>query len=399
MKRILYNISFQILVVIVFFIVIELGARVITYFKFDKYSTSISTQGNSRWCSHDSTVWMNRPGYLEYDKSSQYNEYGFRVKPGEFKMSKKKENDFWVFLFGGSAVAGMGSNQNGDWIKITGVATHPPENSIDGKLEKILQNKLKTKKVKVFNAAVASHTIFQSMRNYNRLKTLKPDWVVSMDGVNDPKKIDVDQKNTSIFLDSSWKSHPINNYPFKYFRKILSKSAFFCLIGEYLLFETGIIKTKKNSTADSSIINKWTNSGEQKFDLNNFNKRSPEEKNALNIFIANMKAFNDQLLRDKQKYILLIQPHLTLRNRDSIKNNQEIAAYNYQYHIIDKPHSLLYDLHKYSDSIFKEEINIKSMKNLHNSKKWIFVDYCHFTVDANQMIAEDIARLILSKNK
>ena len=399
MKRILYNISFQIFVVLVFFIVIELGSRVIAYFKFEKYSTSISTQGNSRWSSHDSTVWMNRPGYLEYDKSSQYNEYGFRVKTGEFKMPKKMENDFWVFLFGGSAVAGMGSNQNGDWIKITGIATHSPDSSIDGKLEKILQNKLKTKKVKVFNAAVASHTVFQSMQNYNRLKMLKPDWVISMDGVNDPKKIDVDQENTSIFLDSSWKSHPINNYPFKYFRKILSKSAFFCLIGEYIFFETGIIKTKKNSAADSLIISKWYNSGEQKFDLNNFHKRSPEEKNALNIFIANMKTFDDQLIKDKQKHILLIQPHLTLRNRASIRNIKEIAVYNYQYHKNVMPHSLLYDLHKHSDSIFKNRAYIKSMKNLHKSKQWVFVDYCHFTSSANQIIAENIANLITSKNK
>ncbi len=131
---------------IVFFIFVELIFRVISWFMYAPYHTNLSIQGNTRLVEDSVLYWNNRPFYLEYNNDEQYNELGMRVKAGEIFMPEKKERDFWIFLLGASAMYGMGSNLNGEWLDITNIYNHSIQNSIGGFLENSLQKNYLTKK-------------------------------------------------------------------------------------------------------------------------------------------------------------------------------------------------------------------------------------------------------------
>ena len=127
-------------------------------------------------------IWGNTPGYLGYSGRFQYNEYGIKSEPGKHKMPEKKKDDFWVFLFGSSAMAGKGSARHRGFLNITGVAEHDFSNTIEFYLQSLLKESFPDKNVRVFNASVGSHTMAQTISNYERLRHLNPDWVISMNG-------------------------------------------------------------------------------------------------------------------------------------------------------------------------------------------------------------------------
>ena len=131
---------------IILIIILELICRILVWNQFSPYHTSLDNQGKHKWINDTTLHWTHRPFYLEYNHSFQFNEIGMRMHPKDVFMPTKNENDFWVFLLGGSAMAGTGSNKNGEWFGITGVQDHPINESIDGYLEKFLQKKCLQKK-------------------------------------------------------------------------------------------------------------------------------------------------------------------------------------------------------------------------------------------------------------
>ncbi|OGV35026.1 MAG: hypothetical protein A2020_10865 [Lentisphaerae bacterium GWF2_45_14] len=386
---------FALVPILVFLLILELGARVVCAGRFAQYNTSIAIQGNSRWDKDILTAWKNREGYLEYDDSSQYNEYGMRVKPGEFKMPPKEKNDFWVFLFGGSAIAGMGSNQDGQWLKITGVPTHSIENSIDGQLEKILKKSMPGRNVRVFNAAVSAGNIIQSRMNYEKLKYLNPDWIVSMDGVNDLHSLKEGENPYKILFDS-WDAHPIYKFPYRQCRWLMRNSALAFLVGEYVFFKSGIIRNAKNVKQDSNVLGYWLNQDKAK-------KAAVSNANADNLravasFMRELEKFNNILKYDGQNYLLLVQPHLSMRNPEKLKD-VELAVYHYRLSTNSMVDPFMPSIHGETIKNYAENKNVVSMNAMHSWDGWIFVDYCHFSEQANKRIAEEIASFILSGGK
>ena len=129
--RLRKTIIFALIPLVTFLILIEVVCRVIAYDRFAPYQTNIEIPGASRYSDDPTMVWGNRPYYLEYAKRYQYNEYGIKSYPGMIKMPEKKKNDFWVFLFWGSAMAGKGSDRSQGYLNITGVTEHNPPNTIE----------------------------------------------------------------------------------------------------------------------------------------------------------------------------------------------------------------------------------------------------------------------------
>ena len=352
-----------------------------------------SIQGNSRWVADSNLVWTNRPFYLEYDKRSQYNELGMRVSAGDVFMPPQKKNEFWVFLFGGSAMAGMGSNKDGEWIDITGVGDHTIDESIDGYLLEYLQKALPNKKVRVFNTAVSGHTSYQSFIRYKLLKKYKPDWVVSMDGINDPKSLK-NNESTYSYINDQWKNDPSQNSPMSYSLFVMSHSALLNKLKMYIYYKRQAIRTLTNTQSSSVIKNKWLNHKPEPIKYVDSNQYS---MNAVNSFFSNLKEFKDTLDVDKQKYLLLIQPYMALRDTTKLYDTEK-AVYNYfscNYNN-DTTNTYINLVHKRLKSDFKNDKNIFSMDAIHNCDGWILVDYCHFTNDANKKIAEEISKYIIS---
>lgn len=111
---------FGLVAVFLLFLLLEIIARGVFYFRFNKLTTSLGIQGNSLQMNDSQLVFRNRPLYVDYHFKYQNNEEGFKSAPGETEMPVKGENEVWVFLFGASAMEGMGSNKDGEWLDITG---------------------------------------------------------------------------------------------------------------------------------------------------------------------------------------------------------------------------------------------------------------------------------------
>ena len=376
-------------VLLFFLLIIELSFRIPAYFRWSPYSTDLQIQGSPRLASDSILIWNNRPFYLEFYKESQYNELGIRMPPGEVFMPKKQESDFWVFLLGGSAMAGMGSNISGEWLDITNIFNHPISTSIDGYLEKYLAERIPDKKVKVFNAAISSTTVLQSQWNYERLKKYSPDWVISMDGVNEPKSI---APNYSVkqYLIDDWKNDPSNNKPITTYTALTRMSAFLNSAKKNFFFSRLKLRRANNKV----IQDKWMNATplELKYDT-----EDPTISNAVDSFLMSLDAFRDLLVKNQQQHLLLIQPHLSRRNTNKLKD-LEHGVYNYYTTLLDyaptnQYYQIMYDkaTEKYSN-----DSTIFLMNWIHESDKWVFVDYCHFTKELNEDIAMRMGDYIIS---
>ena len=214
---------------------------------------------------------------------------------------RRKKNDFWVFLFGGSAMAGKGSDRSQGYLNITGVTEHNPPDTIEYHLQKLLQKFFVDKNVSVFNASVAMHSVAQSMTNYERLRHLNPDWVVSMDGFNEG---DISVTNS---LRKGWPKHPVNTFPVKQLRIMASLSAFIFLIGEYIYYDSGFIEVPLETLPDPKIKEFWLDHPREILPLTPKElAHAPSEIKAhFKEYFRNLSLFQNMLELDKQKHLFV----------------------------------------------------------------------------------------------
>ena len=289
-------------------------------------------------------------------------------------------------------MAGMGSNQNGEWLRLTGVPSHPIPDAIDGQLEAMLQKEMPERRVRVWNAAVASHTLLQSRLDYERLRHLRPDWVISMDGANDAAAPAPGETRYERLV-AEWAAHPIHRFPFREARFLMKSSALLYLSGEYLFFRTGAIRNARNTHQDSQALLTWSRRdpapGEPTF------APSTETARARDEFRRELRLFDDVLIGDGQKHLLLVQPHLCLRDRSKL-SGAERAVFNYYVaQAKGRGDSFQAALHQ----SFAEEPppeNVIAMGAIHAWDGWVFVDYCHFSKEANRRIAAGLRDAIAS---
>jgi len=95
---------------------------------------------------------------------------------------------------------------------------------------------------------------------------------------------------------------------------------------------------------------------------------------------------------------LLIQPHLSLRDA-TVMNTTEKALFNYYCSSSNNPvfNSYYRKIYSLYDSLAKNKSTIRLLQDMHSLKEQIFLDYCHFTPDANEYLASYIADIITNK--
>ncbi|MEI6021218.1 MAG: SGNH/GDSL hydrolase family protein [Bacteroidota bacterium] len=376
-------------------LIVELICRGVFWLQYGKYHTTLAVQWNPRWISDTNLIWTNRPYYLESTHHFQHNEVGMRVKRGDVIMPVKQENDYWVFLFGGSAMAGMGSNKDGEWLKITGVYDHPINESIDGYLEKMLQSHLKNKRVRVFNAAVSGHSIYQSRLRYLSLKKYKPDWIISMDGVNEPYYLN-ETDDVIDYLKKQWDKNPAQNFIETTWSQKIFHTAFYFLLNRsiYNFHEN----TRVSNVHDSLQFyqNKWVH---HKITEPHETLVNSGLSKAIDSYSNQVTSFISQLESDKQKYLLLLQPHLSLRDTGKLRTTEK-ATYNYYLSLAnDTSVTFLKLLYKEFHQQKMENGQFCRMQQVHKWQHQVFVDYCHFSKDTNKKIAMEICNYIISNGK
>lgn len=384
--------KFSIITIVLVLVILELIFRIIFAFEYKGYHTSVHVQGNTLQMSDSASIFRNRPFYLDYYRRYQFNEEGMRSEPGDVLMPEKKPGDFWVFLFGGSAMEGVGSNKDGEWLDITGVIDYRPKETIAGRLQEILQKEMPSKKVRVFNAANSGFTLFQSRLRYEQLaKKYQMDWVISMDGENEPPVLKRGE-TAEEFAHKRWKESPLFDFPLNTIIAITSHSAFANKLKQWAFDYRFSGRLKKNEREAYPARKNWST---KPFGMLKFATETPETQNATEAFWLQLKSFDSLLIVRQQPHMLYIQPHLSLRDT-SLMNETEKALYNYFTSAYNDPHNnllrrnVLAGNHSFSGTV-------QSLARLHKTKEQVFIDYCHFTPEANSIIAGIIAADILQR--
>lgn len=386
--------KFSVITIVLVLLVLELVFRIVFAFEYKGYHTSVYVQGNTLQVNDTDLIFRNRPFYVDYNKNYQFNEEGMRSEAGKVLMPEKKANDLWIFIFGGSAMEGSGSNKDGEWLDITGVPDHKPEATIAGMLQVILQPKFPSKNIRVFNAANTGYSIYQSRKRYEQLaKKYQADWVISMDGENEPAVLKPGEDIKTV-LQNRWNESAVFDFPLNTIIAITSHSAFANKIKQVAFNTRNSGRLKKNKKEGYPARTKW---GRQPFGELKYAQPTPETQNAAAEFISELKQFDSVLTARNQKHLLYIQPHLSLRDKTKM-NKTEKALFNYYTASYNDPFNnlmrknILEGNHAFSS-------NIKSLAGLHKTDKQLFVDYCHFTQEANWLIAFTIAQDIVTAEK
>lgn len=374
-------------------LVLEIICRIAFAAEYKNYHTSLYIQGNTLQVSDSALVFRNRPFYLDYYKRHQFNEEGMRVPPRQVHMPQKKPNDYWVFLFGGSAMEGTGSNKDGEWLDIAGVIDYKPEETIAGFLEKKLQEKMPSKNVRVFNAANSGFALWQSMERYKQLAgKYQMDWVISMDGENEPAVLKSGQ-TVEDHIRERWNESPIFDFPLNVVIPLTSHSAFINQLKQFLFHYRFANRLRENEKNNYPSRKKWS---ERPWGAIRFAPPAPDSERALKAFYEELRQFDSLLTANGHPHRLYIQPHLAFRDTARM-NVMEKALFNYyaaSYN--DSTHNTFKRTIYNAANVLPPQARILS--GLHDWDRQVFVDYCHFTLQANEHIAEIMANDILTSN-
>ena len=388
--------AYSLIVCLLILFLTELIFRILFWSEIKGYNSTIYIQGNTIQMEDSSLVFRNRPFYLDYYRRFQYNEEGMRSKPADVWMPKKTSKDFWVFLFGGSSMEGMGSNKDGEWLDITGVGDYPWNENIAYYLQQLLQEKMPDKKVTVFNAANTSYTIQQSYLRYLQLSSLyKMDWVISMDGQNNPPSL---AKGETVldFVKKDWQQNPIHKFPLKWILPLTSHSAFVNKLKQAIFHIKQNNRTKNNIASNYARAKFWFNSNSPALHF-----KGPDEgtDRAVNAFYDQLTEFDSLLSARNQKHLLLIQPHLIFRDELGMNNTEKALLHYYQQTYNDSTlNSYLFGIRKqFAMKISGDTSSIQLINQTDSMRHQVFVDYCHFTKEANIFIARNILQYILRK--
>lgn len=388
-KLILYS------VITIFFIAIllELIFRVQFYFKYQNLHTNISIQGNTLQIPDSLLVFKNQPFYVDYNKAYQNNEEGMKSAVGDVFIGNKTINDYWVLLTGGSAMEGMGSNKNGKWLDISGVNDHPYNETIAFYLQELLQKQMPEKKVKVFNAANSSFTIYQSYWRYMSLADkIKPDFVISMDGVNEPPQLHQNETVRDVLV-KDWATYPQFHFPIKYIVPFTRHSTFVNELKQKLFHVKLDFRLKRARENNYPERRKWADSVTPPIQWAAF---TDDIQRANYSFDSWINKYDSILTARHTKHLLLIQPHISFRDTIHLCQAEKALFHYYESTFQNSNlHSFLRIL--YNQFSLKESSSpIFTMTSVHHWEGWVFVDYCHFTDDATKKIAGEIFNYIIS---
>lgn len=389
-KTILYST----LIVLALLLCIELVFRILFYVQYNAYGTSVQVQGNTLQQEDSLLVFRNRPLYLDYTLRFQHNREGMRSEPGRIEMPVKQEGDYWVFLFGASAIEGMGSNKDGEWLDITGRPDYPWNESIAFYLEENLQKALPGKKVKVFNAANSSFTLEQSYLRYLELsKRYAMDFVVSLDGQNNPEQLGANE-TVMDWVRRDWSKRPVQYFPLNFIVPLTRNSAAAHTLKQWSFQRRMDQRLQKNEEDKFPRRSYWAGLDWGQLQQSEF---TDSIRRSVGAYYQQLYVYDSTLTARRQPHLLLLQPHLVFRDHDKMKMTEK-ALWNYYCAAFNTAarNRFLQELRtgllqRYTDS--SRTVQLFSAPDTLSAP--VFTDYCHFTPEANRFIAQWLSEQIL----
>ncbi len=386
--------------------------RVVFFLRFRGLGTSVYVQGSPIQEADSVSVYNNRAFYVDFEKRFQYNELGMKSACGDYRMPLKNAGDIWVLLLGGSAMEGMGSNKDGDWFDITNIPDHAYGETIASFLDGRLRRLYPGKRVRVFNAAVSGFTLGQGIAKYRSLsRSYDFDWVISMDGVNECDTLGTGGVEAErAYSEEYWKSMPFRRFPLNWIVPITQHSAFFNLIKQGIYHFRLNMRTQRNQQQGFPKRHFWERAKPEALSSAG---RDERVRHSAQAFLREEIVFADELRREGKKYLLLAQPYLAFRDSNFLgKEELALGHYlraakndGYRYAFLREVYSGIDGterLREYAGFLGTDDggrLNIRTMGGVSYWPGWVFVDYCHFTREANERIAGELADYIAADGK
>jgi hypothetical protein len=230
------------------------------------------------------------------------------------------------------------------------------------------------------------------MLQYERLKAkYKMDWVISMDGNNEPLVSNTDLSIRD-YIVNDWKDYPIFKFPLKYIIPVTKRSASVNALKRFL-FERRMNKRIRSATENNfPAKTKWftTNPGQLAYD-----RQSVVVQRSVDSFFYYMKRFDQKLVSDNIPHLLFVQPHLTMRDTAKMSMTEKALLH---YYIFSRNRG---DINSFIAKI-EEEAGaqtgaIQSLAFMHKNDFETFVDYCHFSRQAIRQLSVFFAERIVSQ--
>ena len=388
--------KFSLFTIVVILLAAELLCRLFVFSHYRNLHTNNYIQGSPLQTADHSQVFINQPFYVDYHHKYQHNEWGMKSAPGDVFIPQKTPDDFWVLLTGASAMEGMGSNRNGEWLDITGIEDHAYNQNIAYYLQTMLQKSMPDKRVRVLNGATSAYTIYQSYQRYLLLSDkFQPDWVISMDGMNDPSELAPDQ-TTESYTREEWSGNPQFHAPLKYIIPLTRYSALINTIKQKLFHFKEDGRMVYNQKKDFPKRIQWLNTPAPPM---KWAVKTRGIEKGIHCFSSWLIRYDSLLTARHQPHLLLLQPHMSMRDTANLQPIEMAVNHYYRVTFQDSvKHTYLKALYNQfaADSLHP---HIVTMESVHHWPIWVFVDYCHFSDAATQKIAGEIFNYISSNGK
>ncbi len=329
------------------------------------------------------------------------NNAGFR-DPRDIAV-KKPDDEFRIFLTGGSTAFGLGSA--GSAASITGAYYLEQRETVSHVIEKILNAKapLPGKNIRVYNTAVWGHAYQHDLLRYlTKLRRYSPDLVVSLDGVNEIHPVSI----------------PVDDWDY------FSQGQYSAILKQIFSFEWAGLSSYltlwlKNNTFLMTLF--WRGNdvfqnleGEARFhkgslfhsfgltpEKDRMKQEQRQEMITENMTVVNkvIQDYHNALLTDGVPHIFALQPMLyaSKKARHAIEKQIEGEKDHQVYYEMDTGHLYSYMIRRILDNSKERGIHAVNFADYFNdTDQWVFTDWCHLTAGANYLIGKEIANQILS---
>ena len=384
------------LIILVFFITFDYFVKLNINEELSKFNTNIKVQSKYRYEKIDEEIWGNRRYYLNPYKLFQYNEYGYKSKNGDVRLNHKDDNEFRVFLFGGSAMASSPTKKN--YRDLSGLVGIKYENTISHKLEDKL-NKSKIDRnisFKVIDSAVATQTLPQVFLHLKNSIKHNPDLIILMAGFNDYEI--APDANIDLLLKTDFDIQQQNTFFYKTIGFFSQHSGiFYYLIQNFYYHNSSRIKNnytpQKSHLMNETFIN-------QKY-LNLKNNLTNKDKKKIELMYLNFEKriikITDYLKEKNINYIIVKQPMIFHKNYIDLTLIEKAI---YSRWLSYKPFEINYynELIKKNYNLKEENNNIYFPIKIIQSKQHTFSDFTHFSLNGIEQITDYFFDIIKQKN-
>jgi len=335
---------------------------------------------------------------LKGNRYEYANNAGFR-DPRPISL-KKPDDEFRIFLTGGSTAFGLGAT--GQAAPITNYYYLEHRETISYMLEKILNATapIPGKNIRVYNTAVWGYSYQHLLLRYvTKLRRYRPDMVVSLDGANELLPVSAPKREWDYFREGQYN---------EILRQILAYSG--PGLASYLtlwLKNNTFLMTLFWSGADTfhtmagdMRTHQGPAPGQTKDSANpGF---TPEERSQMlgeriAAVVRVIEDYHSVLENDSVPHIFALQPLLYLSKKPRHEWEKKIEPLEEHKQYYDVPADKLYEfmIERITDSAQKKPFFLADFSGYFDDvSEWVFTDWCHLTSGANYLIAKELANLI-----